>query len=102
MNTQATTSEATESAVQAMAADGALAGYRYLHFATHGKGNRVTAFESKLVLSQDQPTEEIKAGEPWINNEISARSYLIKSPFGRKNYLPDSLVTIEIKGITKA
>ncbi len=38
--------------------------FRYLHFAMHVKGNSVTAFDSQLVLSQDQPKDEINAGEP--------------------------------------
>jgi CHAT domain-containing protein len=68
--------KASEAAVDGLRQSGDLSQFRYLHFATHGKGNSVTAFESKLILSQDQPKGEIKAGEPWYNNEISAREVL--------------------------
>jgi len=69
--------EASERTVEGLRASGELRRYRYLHFATHGKGNDATAFESKLALSQDAETEEFsKPGEPWMNNEISAREVL--------------------------
>ena len=69
--------EASERAVDQLRQSGELARFRYLHFATHGKGNDVIAFESKLVLSQNQPRDEFsKPGEPWYNNEISAREVL--------------------------
>lgn len=68
--------QANERGIDALRLSGELGKFRYLHFATHGKSNNVTAFESKLILSQDQPKEEIKAGEPYFNNEISAREVL--------------------------
>ena len=67
---------ANERAIDALRQADELKKFRYLHFATHGKGNNVTAFESKLVLSQDKPKGEPRAGEPWYNNEISAREVL--------------------------
>jgi CHAT domain-containing protein len=69
-------SEANEATIDALRRSGDLGQFRYLHFATHGKGNNTTAFESKLILSQDQPKSEIKPGEPWYNNEVSAREVL--------------------------
>ena len=50
--------------------------FRYIHFATHGKGNDVAAFESRIILSQDSPKGTSRSGEPWYNNEISAREVL--------------------------
>jgi CHAT domain-containing protein/Tfp pilus assembly protein PilF len=69
--------QASERSIDALRVSGELSKFRYLHFATHGKGNNVTAFESKLILSQDQKKDEFsKLGEPWFNNEISAREVL--------------------------
>jgi CHAT domain-containing protein/tetratricopeptide (TPR) repeat protein len=69
--------KANERAIEEMRISGELAKYRYLHFATHGKGDNASAFESKLVLSQDGEKDEFaKPGEPWMNNEISAREVL--------------------------
>jgi CHAT domain-containing protein len=68
--------EANEAAVDAMRQTGKLGQFRFLHFATHGKGNSIAAFESKLILSQDQVKGEIKPGEPWYNNEVSAQEVL--------------------------
>ena len=68
--------KANEQAIDELRQSDELKKFRYLHFATHGKGNNVTAFESKLVLSQDQPKGEPRASEPWYNNEISAREVL--------------------------
>jgi CHAT domain-containing protein len=52
--------------------------FRYLHFATHGAGNDVQAFESALVLAQDTlpPDPLPRAGEPFINGQLSAREVL--------------------------
>jgi CHAT domain-containing protein len=57
---------------------GELKKYRYLHFATHGEGNNVKAFESALILAQDKLPKELvsKPGEPYINGQLSAREVL--------------------------
>ena len=69
--------KASETEVDALRKAGELKGYRYLHFATHGQGNDVRAFDSALILSLDRPGEEFAplAG-PWLNNRISAREVL--------------------------
>lgn len=54
-----------------------LRGYRYVHFATHGLANDEKAFESFLVLAQDQlPRYDGKEGEKPVNGELSARKVL--------------------------
>ncbi len=73
-----TDSVASEQTLESLRKSGELAKYRYLHFATHGDGNNVKAFESSLILSQDNlPKDNLpKAGEPWINGQLSAREVL--------------------------
>jgi hypothetical protein len=73
-----TDAEASEQELEALRRSGALAKFRYLHFATHGQGNDVVAFESALILSQDQvpPDAVPKAGEPFINGQLSAAEVL--------------------------
>ncbi len=69
--------QASEPNVDALRQSGALKGFRYLHFAAHGKGNTVRALESRLVLSQDQPRESLaKTGEPLLDNAVTAREVL--------------------------
>jgi CHAT domain-containing protein/tetratricopeptide (TPR) repeat protein len=69
---------ASEQSLESLRKSGELAKYRYLHFATHGDGNNAVAFESALILSQDKlPKDNLpKAGEPWINGQLSAREVL--------------------------
>jgi len=72
-----TRSSASERSLETLRKKGDLAKFRYLHFATHGEANNVKAFDSKLILAQDQPKELLaKPGEPWLNNELSAREVL--------------------------
>jgi CHAT domain-containing protein len=73
-----TDSAASEQGLEAMRKSGDLAKYRYLHFATHGEGNNVMAFESALILAQDKLPKELlaKPGEPFINGQLSAREVL--------------------------
>lgn len=69
--------DASERGIEGLRVSGELSKFRYLHFATHGKGNSNSAFESKLALAQDGEKEEFaQAGSPWMNNEISAREVL--------------------------
>jgi CHAT domain-containing protein len=46
-------SEASEQRLEGLRAAGRLQGFRYLHFATHGQANDEKAFESALILAQD-------------------------------------------------
>jgi len=57
---------------------GELAKFRYLHFATHGAGNDVVAFESALIMAQDRLPKEIvpSADEPTIDGQVTAREVL--------------------------
>ncbi len=73
-----TDSNASEQTLESLRKSGELSKYRYLHFATHGEGNNVKAFESSLILSQDNLPKELmpKAGEPFLNGQLSAREVL--------------------------
>lgn len=77
---QATTllqSNASEVKLEALRQQGKLAQFRYLHFATHGETNGVRAFDSKLILAQDQPKEmQAMKDRPLLNNELSASEVL--------------------------
>ena len=71
-------SAASEQSLEALRQQKALSGFRYLHFATHGEGNDTRAFESALILAQDQlPAEPLpRAGEPFLNGQLSAQEVL--------------------------
>ncbi len=71
-------SRASEQQLEMLRQSGELLKYRYLHFATHGEGNSVRAFESALILAQDNVLENAlpKAGEPFINGQLSANEVL--------------------------
>jgi hypothetical protein len=71
-------SAASEQSLEALRKSGDLAKFRYLHFATHGEGNSVRAFESALILAQDKLPKDAmpKAGEPYINGQLSAGEVL--------------------------
>ncbi len=73
-----TDGNASEQTLESLRKSGDLSKYRYLHFATHGEGNNVKAFESSLILSQDNLPKELmpKAGEPFLNGQLSAREVL--------------------------
>lgn len=73
-----TDSSASEHTLESLRKSGELAKYRYLHFATHGEGNGVRAFESALILAQDNlPKDALpKPGEPFLNGQLSAREVL--------------------------
>jgi CHAT domain-containing protein len=66
--------DASEQRLDALRKSGELSKFRYLHFATHGEGNSVQAFESALILAQDKlPRDALpKAGEPYIDGQLSA------------------------------
>jgi tetratricopeptide (TPR) repeat protein len=72
-----TRSEASEPELNELRNKGDLTSFRYLHFATHGEANNAKAFDSKLILAQDHPPQLFATlGEPWLNNELSAREVL--------------------------
>jgi tetratricopeptide (TPR) repeat protein len=57
-----TRSAASENELDRLCTSGKLAGFRYLHFATHGEPNLARAFESALILSQDHLAHDLPAG----------------------------------------
>jgi CHAT domain-containing protein len=69
---------ATEPALEALRTGDRLKEYRYLHFATHGEANQVSAFESRLVLVQDRAAREAlpRAGYPTPDGYLTAREVL--------------------------
>ncbi len=70
--------DATEAALEALRTSDRLEEFRYLHFATHGEANHVSAFESRLVLVQDQAAREAltRAGQPTLDGFLTAREVL--------------------------
>ncbi len=71
-------SAASEQSLDELRRKGELSTYRYLHFATHGEANNVRAMESVLILSLDAlpETPRLRAGEPVVNGQLSAREVL--------------------------
>jgi hypothetical protein len=70
---------ASEASLAALAGKGALGGYRYLHFATHGLADPVHPLESYLALAdKDLPdaAEQVLAGKPAWTGRLSARHIL--------------------------
>ena len=73
-----TGTDASERRLEGLRAAGELKAFRYLHFATHGKGNDVRAFESALILAKDKLPQELtaKPGAPFLNGQLSAGEVL--------------------------
>ncbi len=73
-----TDSDASEQRLEEIRKSGELSRFRYLHLATHGEGNTSTAFESVLILAQDNLPGVIRprVGEPNIDGSVSAREVL--------------------------
>jgi len=73
-----TDGNASEQSLEVLRKSGALSQFRYLHFAAHGEGNNVRAFESALILSQDNLPKDLlsKPGEPYVNGQLSASEVL--------------------------
>jgi hypothetical protein len=63
--------DARESAVQGLARSGKLKGYRYLHFAAHGRDDPRSAYRTALILAPDpEPTADPSAFE--ADGELTA------------------------------
>src|SRR5262249_51722185 len=69
---------ATEPALEALRTGDRLKEFRYLHLATHGEANHVSAFESRLVLVQDAAARSAlpRAGYPTLDGYLTAREVL--------------------------
>jgi len=67
-------SEASEQKLADLAERGELKKYRYLHFATHGEVNSHIAFQSAIILAQDQLPEPAEAlrGKNFIDGRLAA------------------------------
>jgi CHAT domain-containing protein len=75
--TALTRSDASEQALEQLRVSGKLKDFRYLHFATHGDPNNARAFESALILAQDQITGEIpKGGGKYYDGRLTATEVL--------------------------
>ncbi len=73
-----TDTSASEQELESLRLAGELTKYRYLHFATHGEGNNVRAFDSTIILAQDNlPKDPMRQpGKPLINGQVSASEVL--------------------------
>ncbi len=69
---------ATEAALEALRTADRLKEFRYLHFATHGEANHVSAFESRLILVQDAAARSAlpRAGQPTLDGQLTAPEVL--------------------------
>jgi hypothetical protein len=67
-------SEASEQKLADLAERDELKKYRYLHFATHGEVNSRIAFQSAIILAQDQLPEPAEAlrGKNFIDGRLTA------------------------------
>lgn len=72
-----TRSQASEQTLAELRNSDQLKKYRFLHFATHGLANDSLAFESFLVLAQDElPKALPNTGKNPINGELTAREVM--------------------------
>jgi tetratricopeptide (TPR) repeat protein len=74
-----TDSDASEQRLFELARAGALAKYRYLHFATHGEVDSRFPLRSALILSRDllpAPSQQLDAGLPVFDGELTAEKML--------------------------
>ena len=67
-----TRGDANEARLNAMRTGDRLKDFRYLHFATHGKGNDRRAFESALLLTRPDPVPDQKPNEPLLDGRLTA------------------------------
>jgi tetratricopeptide (TPR) repeat protein len=77
-----TDSLASEQQLHKLAADGKLAGFRFLHLATHGEMNPKLSLQSALILAQDTLPDDaetyrrLTTGEPIFDGRLTAREVL--------------------------
>jgi hypothetical protein len=72
-------SEASEQRLEQLQAAGELAGYRILHFATHGEMHPSRPSLCALILAQDQlpdPAEQIRQGKKVYDGRLTAEALL--------------------------
>ena len=70
---------AREEKLRELLKSGELSKYRYLHFATHGVPSADRAFDSALILSQDNlpdPLEAVLKGEEAVDGKLTAAEIL--------------------------
>jgi len=70
--TTLTRKDATEERLDQLRKADTLKQYRYLHLATHGKANDVSAFESALILTKPAKPPEVRPGEPYLDGRLTA------------------------------
>ncbi len=74
--TTLTRAAASEQRLDELRRAGTLAQFRYLHLATHGKANNVSAFESALLLTPPALLPEVRVGEPYLEGRLTADEVL--------------------------
>jgi CHAT domain-containing protein len=74
--TTLTRDKASEQRLDELRRAGKLQQFRYLHFATHGKTNNVRAFDSALILTPPARPPEVRAGEPYLEGQLTAAEVL--------------------------
>jgi tetratricopeptide (TPR) repeat protein len=74
-------SDASEQALDRLAASKELAGYRYVHLATHGAMDDRLPLQSAVILSRDRlpdPLKQLEAGQPVYDGRLTAEEVLEK------------------------
>jgi tetratricopeptide (TPR) repeat protein len=72
-------SQASEQRLYELARRGALAGYRYVHLATHGEAANSVPLRSAILLARDQlpdPARQLEAGLPVFDGRLTAEEVL--------------------------
>jgi hypothetical protein len=72
-------SDASEQELERLAASKELAGYRYVHLATHGAMDDRLPLQSAVILSRDRlpdPLEQLEAGLPVYDGRLTAEEVL--------------------------
>jgi CHAT domain-containing protein/tetratricopeptide (TPR) repeat protein len=72
-------SDASEQALDRLARSKELAGYRYIHLATHGELNDRLPLQSAVILSRDRlpnPVKQLEAGQPVYDGRLTAEDVL--------------------------
>jgi tetratricopeptide (TPR) repeat protein len=74
--TTLTRENASEKRLDDLRRAGMLKQFRYLHLATHGKANNVSAFESALMLTRPAQLPAVRVGEPYLDGRLTAGEVL--------------------------